>query len=284
MEDKKNKGVGFIGTIAFHAILIGLLLYFGFPAVVEQDEEGILVMLGEVETSYGTQMPMTPEPTPVFKEPVSPVVSEPVAAPKANEELVVQDQEESLQLAAAEKKKAQEEKDRVLKEAEKRRVAEQERIRKEQEAEKRRLEEEKNRKEESIRNQVANAFQGNQQSGQSGTNSSGSGSQGNPFGNSTQGATTGNPGYGSYDLGGRNIRGSLPKPRFGVNESGVVVVSITVNEDGKVINAILGRGTTTSSESLRSSAIEAARKAVFEVKSGVPSQTGSITYRFDSDN
>ena len=156
--------------------------------------------------------------------------------------------------------------------------------RKAEEAEKLRIAEEKKRKEDAIRNKVNNAFAGGTQAGQHGTADAGTGAQGNPFGNSDRGAMSGNAGWGDFDLGGRGIRGSLPKPNFNVNESGVVVVSITVNEEGKVINALIGRGTTTSSAQLRNSALAAAKKAVFEVKSDVPTQTGTITYRFDSDN
>ena len=69
-----------------------------------------------------------------------------------------------------------------------------------------------------------------------------------------------------------------------VNGSCNVLGTITVNEDGKVRSEILGQGTTTSSSSLRESALAAARKALFEVKKGVSTQSGTITYKFDSDN
>lgn len=293
MEDNKNRSAGLIGTILFHGILVGLLVFFGFSKMEPQEEEGILVMVGEVESSSGNQLPQTPEPVPAQPETesttVPPVAAKPSVAPEVKEEVVTQDIEESLALAKAEKK-AKEEKEKIRREEERKKTEEAERIRKEEEkrkaeeAERLRIAEEKRRKEQAIKNKVANAFQGSAQTGQSGTATSGTGAQGNPFGNSATGANSGNAGYGSYDLGGRGIRGGLPKPSFAVNESGVVVVSITVNDEGKVINAIVGRGTTTSSAVLRNSALAAAKKALFEVKSDVPTQNGTITYRFDSDN
>lgn len=292
MEEKKNKGAGLIGTVVFHAVLVAFLVFFGFSKVEPREEEGIEVMLGEVISSSGTELPMDPNPSPAEPETevttVPPQASEPTAAPEVNEEVVTQEVEDAPAIAEAKKKK-EKEKEKKREEEAKKKAAEQERIkqeekRKAEEAEQLRIAQEKKRKEEAIRNKVNNAFAGGAQAGQHGTASSGSGAQGNPFGNSDKGANAGNAGWGDYDLGGRGIRGGLPKPNFTVNESGVVVVSITVNEDGKVINAIVARGTTTSSAQLRNSALTAAKKAVFEVKSDIPTQSGTITYRFDSDN
>ncbi|MEG0949402.1 MAG: energy transducer TonB [Bacteroidales bacterium] len=277
MEDKRNKGIGLAGTIAFHALLIGLLAFFGFSKVEQQDEEGILVMVGVADgADVGAASQPDPEPQPVMPEPQPESTPPPPATtPEVKQEVVTQDHEESLKLAEADKK-AREEKERLRKEEEKRR--------KEAE-EKRRIEEERKKKEEAIRNRVNNVFQSASKTGTQGTASEGTtSSKGNPFGNSDTGAQSGSPGYGSYDLGGRGIQGSLPRPSFSVNESGKVVVSITVDESGKVIAAGIGQGTTTTSAQLRQSALTAARKAVFETKSGTISQSGTITYHFDSDN
>lgn len=274
MEDKRNKGIGLAGTIAFHALLIGLLAFFGFSKVEQQDEEGILVMVGVAD---GTDMgqPAQSEPLPVQPDPQpTPTPVTPTAAPEIKEEVVTQDTEESLKLAKAEKK-AQEEKEKLRKEEEKR---------KKEEAERRRIEEEKKKKEAAIRNKVSNVFQNSSKTASQGSSTEGASAKGNPFGNSDTGAQTGSPGYGSYDLGGRGIKGSLPRPSFSVNESGKVVVAITVDEAGKVTAAIVGHGTTTTSKQLRDSALAAAKKALFETKSGTISQSGTITYHFDSDN
>lgn len=274
MEDKRNKGAGLIGTILFHGVLVALLIFSGFTKMEQQDEEGILVMVG-VADGVDQGQPAKSEPLPVQPQPQpEPTPATPAASPEVKEEVVTQDTEESLKLAEA-TKKAKEEKERLRREEEKRRK---------EEAERRRIEEEKKKKEAAIKNKVTNVFQNSSKTASQGSSTQGTSAKGNPFGNSDTGATSGSPGYGNYDLGGRGIRGGLPRPSFSVNESGKVVVSITVNEEGKVTNAIIGQGTTTTSTQLRNSALTAARKALFEVKSGVITQNGTITYYFDSDN
>lgn len=276
MIDLKNKGAGIIGTVVFHAIIIGLLLLIHFPYVEKQEEEGIMVLIG-VE-NVGSSTPnntVTSSFDALPSKPVTPVHNEPVEEIK--EEMISQNLEQTVHLNDIEQKKKDEELLKKQKE-EAIRKAEEERIKKEAE--------EKAKQEEVIKNRVANVFQNsnNNETGSAGTANGNEGNQGSPIGNSDQGAPKGSAGYGSYDLGGRSIIGGLPKPSFSVNESGNVVVNITVNEDGKVISAILGQGTTTSSSSLRESALAAARKALFEVKKGVSTQSGTITYKFDSDN
>ena len=272
MQDKKEKSIGLIGTLVFHGVIILLLIFFGFTKVEEQEEEGVLVMIGDNITmatgssSNVTEMPVVesqPEPQSEFQ-----------SSPDVNEEIVTQDIEESLQLEEVDKKAKEEAEKKKKLEDEKRKAEEL----------KRKQEEEKKRQEDAIKNRVANVFQNSSQQGTAGTSNEGDVSQGSLNGNSNTGAVSGSPGYGSYDLGGRAIKGTLPRPQFSVNESGVVVVNITVDEKGSVINTIIGRGTTTSSEQLRNSAIQAARKAKFDPKEGTPTQSGTITYKFDSDN
>ena len=118
----------------------------------------------------------------------------------------------------------------------------------------------------------------------SGTDNTANGVQGSVNGNNPTGASRGNAGYGDYDLGGRGIVGSLPKPTFNVNANGKVVVRITVNGNGQVIAAEPTSGTTISNQTVRSAAVEAAKKARFAVKEGAGNVTGTITYYFDSNN
>lgn len=273
MKDKRNKGIGLAGTIAFHALLIGLLIFFGFSKVEQQDEEGILVMVGVADgADVGAASQPDPEPEPVMPQPQpESTPTPPASAPEVKQEVVTQDHEESLKLAEADKK-AREEKERLRKEEEKRR--------KEAE-EKRRIEEERKKKEAAIRNRVNNVFQSASKTGAQGTASEGTASsKGNPFGNSDTGAQSGSPGYGTYDLGGRGLVGNLPTPSFPNNEPSKVVVVIIVDESGKVTAVSIGQGTTSTDAQLRQSALAAARKAVFEVKSGASPQRGTITYHF----
>lgn len=110
--------------------------------------------------------------------------------------------------------------------------------------------------------------------------------KGSPQGTAPSGATAGSPGYGDYDLGGRGLVGSLPKPEYtGTNDEGTIVVEVLVDPRGRVVQANVtpsgSKGTAASNATLRSRAEAAARRAVFEHKaSGNENQWGTITYYF----
>lgn len=111
---------------------------------------------------------------------------------------------------------------------------------------------------------------------------SGEGTQGSKSGNSSTGALTGTGGYGTFDLGGRSIgTGGLPRPQYNVQDEGRVVVTITVNPAGVVINTSINRLTNTVNPALRKAAEDAAKKARFNAVDGVNNQTGTITYYFN---
>ena len=77
------------------------------------------------------------------------------------------------------------------------------------------------------------------------------------------------------------MMGQLPKPAYqGINEEGAVVVTITVNPKGQVIDATINKRTNTSSLELREAALKAARTTRFNEISGLDNQTGTITYYF----
>ena len=288
-NERKTKLLSLGITIAFHLIVVLLLLFFGFPHISPQEESGVLVMVGYTDAAsganpaQGTSQVQPPKVVP--PKSVSPPT--PLVSPSKNPPLLTQNSDDAPSIAQEQKKKEEEQKKRE--EELVRKKAEEQRIAAEQEAARQRaLEEERKRQEEAIKNLAASAFGSTGAAGDaasSGQASSANGVQGSPTGNSTTGATSGSVGWGSYDLGGRGLRGSLPRPIFDVNSSGVVVVSIAVNAEGNVVSAeISPKGTTTSDRTLRQAAITAARKARFEAKSGSNVQYGTITYRFDSDN
>ena len=81
-------------------------------------------------------------------------------------------------------------------------------------------------------------------------------------------------------LQGRGLREGLPKPSTRYNTAGRVVVYVTIDGDGNVLTAKVDLdGTTTSDETLRKLAVEAARKAKFK-PSQRTAQGGRITYDF----
>jgi TonB family protein len=114
-------------------------------------------------------------------------------------------------------------------------------------------------------------------------------SQGEAGGAGNQGVPSGAPNVHVYGdgievgggLAGRGIEGGMPKPDYNINEQGKVVVSITVDKDGKVIIAVPGaKGSTTSDARLYEAARKAALKTKFVRNPNVVEQTGTITYIF----
>ncbi len=93
---------------------------------------------------------------------------------------------------------------------------------------------------------------------------------GNPVG---KGNMDGN----SWTLDGRGLLGSMPRPAYGTNTEGYLTVEIRVNDAGEVISARIQKGTI-SDNTIRNSAIEAAKKTRFS--SGKGTVTGTITYNF----
>ena len=256
------------------------------------------------------------EPTPApMPQPAAPEPAVPEPAPE--QPLIAQNIEDAPALAAEKKKKEEEAKRKAEEEARKKKQAEEakraedarlkaeadakakakaeaeakakaeeeakrkaeEEARRKAEEEARRKAEEEAKKRAAAQNLVTGAFGKN-----SGTGNVANGVQGSVNGNNPTGASRGNAGYGDYDLGGRGIVGSLPKPTFNVNANGKVVVRITVNGNGQVIAAEPTSGTTISNQTVRSAAVEAAKKARFAVKEGAGNVAGTITYYFDSNN
>lgn len=292
-EEQKSKILGIVITLLVHILLAVLLWLTYFGTTPHDEESGILVMVGVDAEGNGQEMisneetdlqpepapediPPTPEPTPATPTPntasTEPVLTQddndaPYAAAQKEKELKERQAEEARLLAQAEAKRQEEL--RRQQEEEARRKAEEEAARKKAE--------EENAKRQAINNQMAGLFNNNG----SGSNT---GLQGASNGNSTTGAASGSPGYGEYDLGGRGMIGSLPRPTYNVNESGKVVIYISVDAAGTVKNATIGKGTTTSSQQLRNAARDAALKAKFKPVSGNSLTPGTITYYFDSNN
>ena len=103
---------------------------------------------------------------------------------------------------------------------------------------------------------------------------------GHPKGNTTYGKVDGEP----NGVKGRSVvNGNIPVPNYPVQESGVVVVAVKVNQYGKVVEAKPGApGTTTSNSTLWAEARKAAMKTVFNQAADAPVlQDGTITYKFN---
>ncbi|MCR5243774.1 MAG: hypothetical protein K6C37_03430 [Bacteroidales bacterium] len=103
---------------------------------------------------------------------------------------------------------------------------------------------------------------------------------GHAMGNTPSGRTTGEP---NAHLKGRKVLGNIQKPAYNVQESGIVVVAISVDQYGNVIKAVPGAdGTTVTDKNLWNAARKAAMATHFNQNLDAPQQQqGTITYIFN---
>lgn len=256
---KKEEIIGFSGAaiIVLLALLLLTHLFLRAENIPKESEVlllagGVMLNQGDVDWQGGTFTPHDNIPEPVVNQ--APVDRNEPSVPS----VITDDTDNSAAIRAEREKKEKEERE----------------AREKQEKERREAEE--RRRQQEINNQMSNAFgSGNSGSGQ------GSG-QGTSGGN--QGTTAGGSGgFGEFDLGGRGLYpgSALPRPAYTVQEEGTIVIEITVSPQGNVIAAqVRTRGTNITNESMRRSAVEAARKARFAVVNESNNQYGTITYRY----
>lgn len=103
---------------------------------------------------------------------------------------------------------------------------------------------------------------------------------GHAQGNTRTGETAGEP---NAKVPGRSVNGTLPRPSYGVQKSGTVVVDIWVDNYGNVQKAVAGAdGTTVTDKTLWQAARKAALGAHFNMSADAPAlQKGTITYVFN---
>ena len=244
-----------------HLAVIGLLFLLHLTKPVAQAESGVPVMLGNMgnlDTDYEfTEVNSMPAPAPA----AVPVPKAPQAEPA-----ITQNLEETVAIESGEKEKP-------VKPADTPKQPTPEEIRAEQERQ----------AAEAAQNLMANAFGRSstmQASASQEETSETEGTPGSTEGNATQGKPSGSPGYGTWDLGGRDMVGELPRPSYGIQEEGRVVVTITVDPKGNVIETRINNRTNTTNLQLRNAAIEAARRTKFNETNSENNQTGTITYYF----
>ncbi len=252
--EKKSKRNGFIGTIIFHALLLIAFLFLG---LTYQDpppaEEGISINFGFTEQGSGEVSPENNAEIPEVVE------QEKIEQQVENiEEIITQTTEEAPTTKAVEKPKKTTKKKEVEEEV---------------------IEEEKPKV--------------NRRALYPGKKKNSKTSEGNKGGNGNQGAIDGDPnakvyeggGIGengsAYQLGGRSVSFKA-KPTYNMQVEGKVVVLITVDRLGNVINAIPGaKGSTTLNKQLLERAKTAALKTKFSPKTSAPTnQQGKIIYHF----
>ena len=252
--EKKSKRKGIIGTILFHAFLLAAFLFMG---LTYQDpppaEEGISINFGFIDEGFGE---IEPEDT----EEVTEIVEEEIIEQQieSTEEIVTQSTVETPTVEKTEKKK------KVIKKEEP--------------------------KEEVIEEKKPEV---NKKALYPGSKKTKTSSEGNKKGDGNQGSIDGDQnsevyeggGIGkngtAYQLGGRKVEYKA-KPIYNLQVEGKVVVIITVDRLGNVINAISGaKGSTTLNKQLLQRAKTAALKTKFDPKKSAPSnQQGKIIYHF----
>lgn len=285
MPSEKAKGIA--GTVVIHLILLLILVFYAFtiPAPPEV-EEGIMVNFGTDQTGFGM---IEPSPPAVQEETAPPPATVPDVKQQVKEEaLLTQNNEEAPEVKKvdpeAEKKKLEKiEADRIRKEQ-----LEAERKKREQEElERQRIAAEQQRQTD-IMNRTKNALAGSKNSGTNSTSegiAGGTGNQGVLTGSLDskvygEGGGTGNKGI-SYNLGGRGVQ-KLTEPKYDYQQEGRVVVEVSVDPQGKVVQAVPGiKGSTILDDYLLRVAKEAALASQFESKADAPAiQKGTITYNF----
>jgi TonB family protein len=247
-------------------MLFLIFYYIRITMPLPQDLEGIPVMFGNLPNASGNnEAPMLDAAPPATTTaPQTETLPTPAPTPKETpkQELIAQTSEQSIAIKAEEEKKRREEAQR----------------RQQEEAAARARQAQENQRRD-INNNVSGLFGDNP--GGSRGESTGTGVQGVPTGNSTTGAKSGVGGIGTYDLGGRNLgRGGLVQPKYAVDDYGKIVVNITVDPQGNVIHAEIGRGTNTPNPTLRNETLKAARSTKFNAINTGNNQQGTITYEF----
>lgn len=299
---------GIVGTILVHSILFGMLIILGFSSPPPPEtEDGILVNFGTDETGMGLIEPSPPaglkDASAPAREATSPPEVHKSAEKPKDEALVTQNTEDAPSVKKTEivvkKPDPEAEKRRIEKKAEEKRIKDQleaEKLRiREEENEKKRIAAEQQRQSD-IMNRTKNALANSKNTGTSSTSegvAGGPGNQGDPRGSIDSkvrgvGGGLGDSGNGtgggkgiSYNLQGRGFQ-ALPPPKYDYQGEGRVVVEVSVDRAGKVVQAVPGsKGSTTLDEYLLKVAKEAALGARFEVKKDAPPiQKGTITYNF----
>ena len=275
MKDYQSHIIAGVGTVIMLLLMLLLLMKLSIVAPIQLEDEGIIITFGDADEGGG--MPdVLPMPDPITQVEQQPAAPAPTPVQPSDNDLIVQEDEESLALAQQneeELKRQAEEQERLRQQREEEARMEAERIEREKA-----LAEQKAREEEAIKKAQAMAALFGQSGTAQGANAENatstpaSTSKGNPVGKNF-GQVDGN----MWSLQGRSVR-TMPKPSTDFKEPGKVVVSIRVDKAGNVVAASVGDGTTISDRYTQQLAIDAARKAKFT--EGDKEQIGSITYNF----
>ncbi len=275
--DTKHKKKSFAITLVLHILIVLLLFYLGFSAIDPEPEGGIAINFGTTETGSGIEQPTEAIQSSPTKATSTPAPAE--ASPEIIDEVSTQDLEDAPVIEKKPKKKLQQKTEQKTEKA----VQAIENPVPPKEIKK------PDPKPDQSTLDILNSFSKGPKS--DGTAKGGEGNDatagdkgspdGDPNARSYYGTGKGLDGDGNYRLGGRK---ALNKEKFvqDCNESGIVVVRIEVNQNGKVIKATPGvKGTTNSESCLLIPAKRAALATKFNSDAKAPTkQIGTIIYQF----
>ncbi len=259
-ENRTGKRTGILAGIAYVVIWAVLLLVVKFSFQEPQVGQGILVNFGDVESASGTS-----DPRPNSVAPRQSQQQQQTAPQRDEDPLLTQDNDDAPEVAQTATQRRPQRTD-VTQPGE-RTPAQTTPVEEQPRVADPRL-----------------SFPGRTEGSSSSSEGvgEGDGNQGVPEGapeGSHEGTGMGADGN-SFNLAGRSIVGALPLPAYNVNKGGKVIVEITVDGDGKIVNAqYRPAGSTTNAPELINAAIRAARQARFS-RVNREIQTGTITYNF----
>ena len=257
--NNKQKRSAAVGTFLVHLALFFVFYSFGLQYMDPKIEEGIAIEFGYEDSGMGEDVTQSKEVVTEILEQVKTIEETTVEElNEITEEVVTQELEEAPSIT---EKPESEKKQEITPEL---------------------IEEEKPKASEELQQALSSLFQSNTTTEAGDTDTLGA--QGAISGAIT-GAETAVGGDGNssdgYELGDRKaIR--KPKPKYSCNETGLVVIRVWVNSEGKTYKAELDlKNTTDTSPCLIKEAKAAALQTTWFADTSVePIQIGSITYNF----
>jgi len=267
-------------TSVITVLLVLLLLVFGFTYLDPPPENGIAINFGTSNVGSGDVQPTEPVKSAPQQNTTPPSEPQEEMSTPVEEEVTTQDTEDAPVIEKEKNKKNNKSQDKKETQEATKEVKPQK--------EKEPVKQPDPQPEKSTSDALNSILNGPEKDGKANGgegNDNQAGDKGDPNGDpnasSYYGQGKGLDGDGNYRLGGRK---ALNKEKFvqDCNESGVVVVKIEVNQQGKVINAVPGsRGTTNTAPCLMEPAKRAALATKFNSDAKAPAkQTGYIEYEF----
>ena len=258
-------------TIVILALLLFVIFNFGMKYLDPPEEYGVAINLGNDNFGSGDPVEKTTiTPTPKVTEKVEEVIEEKsIETPKEIIEEDIITNETSKEVPVIEKPK--EEKKEPIKEPVKKEVPKEKPVPKPSKE-----------TQDALNNLLKGNSSDGKPTGEGDDHKTGikGGENGDPNSNKYYG-NAGSGSDGNYNLAGRKAL-SKPIEKPDCQQEGIVVVSITVDKNGKVISAIPGvKGTTNSAACLLKPAKDAALKTKWNADKNAPSnQKGTIIYKF----